>query len=455
MVVASCGDFKKSSVVSPPSNGSLDFTRFVSLGNSLTAGFQNAALYQSAQAYSYPSLIAKQTGVASNFQQPLFPDPGVGGRLKILSLSGPVIGADNANSTMQPSNVTLPQPYNNLGIPGAIVYDLTDTSDFATKAYQRSNPFFYSILRTKAFGSSIVAQALALHPTFMTVWIGANDVLGYATSGGTTGTDPATQSLPTDLPTFTYLYDLTMNTLLNGAPTAKFVVANIPDVTSIPFFTTVPPVVVNPATQQVVVVNGQMVPLIVMRHHADGSLHAEQANPLYDLVLLSGLDSLEAGVGVPTALGGTGRPLGDQFVLDSLEVARVHIATQGFNQTIAAFANSNPTRIAFVDAYTVLMNAAKNGITSDGITLTTAYIQGGMFGLDGIHPTSQGYAVVADEFIKSINARFGANIPLYPISEAPSSIVLGKGIAHKILWPVIHFGDLEPTLRLIQHSDLY
>lgn len=453
LLVGSCGDFKKSSVVSPPSNGSLDFTRYVSLGNSLTAGFQNGALYQSAQAYSYPNLIAKQAG-GSAFQQPLISDPGIGGRLKIISLSGPVIGSDPAAGGV-PLNSTLSRPYNNLGVPGAILYDLTDTTNFTIKSGQRSNPFFQIVLRSSALGTSAVAQALALQPTFMSVWIGANDVLGYATSGGTTGTDPATHSLPTDIPTFTYLYDLTMSALLNGAPNAKFVVANIPDVTSIPFFTTAPTVAVDPATQQPIIVNGQPIPLIVMRHDANGNLYAGQANPAYDFILLTGLDSLEAGVGVPTALGGTGRPLGDQFVLDSLEVATVRNATQGFNQAIAAFANSNPTRVAMVDAYTILGNVAKSGYTSDGITLRTAYIQGGMFGLDGIHPTSQGYAVVTDEFVKAINAKFGSNIPLYPISEAPSSIVLAKGTASRILWPIIHYGDLEQTLRLIQHSDMY
>ncbi|MGB9774817.1 MAG: hypothetical protein ACPL4I_12535, partial [Bacteroidota bacterium] len=61
----------------PPSNGQANFTSFVAIGNSLTAGYQSNALFQSAQVYSFPALIAKQAGV-TDFQQPLISDPGIG-----------------------------------------------------------------------------------------------------------------------------------------------------------------------------------------------------------------------------------------------------------------------------------------------------------------------------------------------------------------------------------------
>jgi lysophospholipase L1-like esterase len=457
IAVASCGDFKKTSVYSPPATGSVDFSVFVSLGNSLTAGFQSGALFESAQMYSYPRQIARQAGLPdASFQQPLFPDPGVGGRMKIVGFSGgsPIIGEDPANETMSPSNVALSRPFNNLGIPGAILYDLLDTTDFAAKATARQNPFFYSVLRSKLMGNSPVAQALALHPTFVSVWIGNNDVLGYATSGGTKGSD-LTGKLPTDVATFGYLYTQTINALLNGATNAKLVVANIPDVAAIPFFTTVPSVVVNPATNEPVVANGQYVPLIVMRHDANGNLYAGLANPLTDLILLTALDSLEAGVGIPTQLGGTGRPLGDEFVLDSLEVATAESAIQGFNNVIATIQANNSSRIALFDAYSVFNSFAKDGYSDlTGVHLTKDYLTGGFFGLDGVHPTSQGYAYVANMFIQAINSKFGANIAKVSIATVPGSIVLEKTSGTKILWPIIHYSDLMPMLRLIQRSDL-
>ncbi len=446
MIVASCSDFKKTSVVTPPSNGTLNFTTFVSLGNSLTAGYQSGALFESAQEWSYPADIAKQAG-AAGFVQPLMPDPGTGALMSVTSLSGPVISTGSATVTLPTNSSSLSRPYNNLGIPGAVLFDLTDTTDFSSKSVARSNPFFSLVLRNKVFGSSPVAQALTLKPTFMTVWIGANDVLGYATSGGTVGTEgPGTG--PTDPSIFGYLYDQTMGALLGGDSTAKFAVANIPDVTGIPFFTTVPDSFANPQTGK------NVGAFIVERHHADGTLHAEPINAKTDYILLTAIDSLNAGVGVPTFVGGTGRPLPDEFVLDSLEVALVEATIRAYDNTIATFATLNPTRVVMVDAYSAFNNFAKYGYLAQGVVLTNSYISGGFFGLDGVHPTSQGYAYVANLFIQAINSHFGSNIPIVPISSVPGSIMLSKSSMSNLGLPKIHYSDLKHMLQLIQRRDL-
>jgi len=374
------------------------------------------------------------------------PDPGTGALMSVASLSGPVISTGSATITL-PTNESILRPFNNLGIPGAVLYDMMDTTDFSTKSTARGNPFFSLILRNKNFGSSPVAQALALHPTFITVWIGANDVLGYATSGGTVGTEgPGTG--PTDPNVWAYLYNQMMGALLAGDSTAKFVVANIPDVTAIPFFTTVPDSIPNPS-----VPGKYITPFIVQRHHADGSLHVEPINAKTDYILLTAIDSLNARVGVPATLGGTGRPLPDQFVLDSLEVAKVEATIQAYNQTIATFETLNSSRVALVDAYTTFNNFAKYGYVAQGVILTDSYISGGFFGLDGVHPTSQGYAYVANIFIQAINLHFGSNIPIVPISSVPGSIVLGKSSLSKFGLPNVHYSDLKPMLQLIQRRE--
>ena len=184
-----------------------------------------------------------------------------------------------------------------------------------------------------------------------------------------------------------------------------------PDVDAIPFFNTIPPIVINPATDAPVIVNGSPVPLLVMRHDANGNLYAGQANPLYDKILLPALSLELEGVGIPTALGGKGTPLPDSLVLDSAEVSKVQAAITGYNSVIQSVATANPTRVALVNAYSVFNNFAANGYTdpATGVHLTDSYITGGFFGLDGIHPTDQGYGYVANMFIKAINTTFGAN----------------------------------------------
>ena len=53
----------------------------------------------------------------------------------------------------------------------------------------------------------------------------------------------------------------------------------------------------------------------------------------------------------------------------------------------------------------------------DGIPLSSNYISGGIFSLDGVHLTPRGYAIVANEFIKAINSKYGSNIPLTNITN--------------------------------------
>ncbi len=431
LLVASCGDFKKSNVVAPPSTeGKVDFTRYVSLGNSLTAGYESGALYESAQKYSYPNQIATQaaaaTGTAIDFEQPLISDPGIGGRLKILSLNGPVIGTDPSSGI--PLNLSLSRPYNNLGVPGALLSDMLNTT------VSNPNPFFGIVLRSP--GQTCVQQALFLSPTFVTLEIGDNDILGYATAGGT--------ALYTPPQLFADEYTSLMDTLLADAPSAKFAIANIPDVTTIPFVTTVPDSFANPSTGK------NIGAFLVERHHADGTLHVEAINAKTDYILLTAIDSLSAGVGVPAFLGGTGRPLPDEFVLDSFEVATAREVISQYNQVIKGIADSHTSRVVLVDVNGLLTNIAHQGYAIDGLSFTTAFIQGGLFGLDGVHPTAQGYGIIANEFIRSINARFGSNIASVSISSIPGSILLAKSSLNKLGLPDVHYSDLMPMLRLIQ-----
>ena len=173
LLLVACDEDDKATTPAPtPINtGDADFSRYVAIGNSLTAGFQSNALSERDQAYSYPSLIAQHIGVP-DFQQPLMRDPGVGARKRLVSLTGPIIVDETGVDPTDPTsnlNVTLARPYDNLGIPGAIVYDMLDTTDFGAKSVARGNPFFALILRDQALGKSIVEQALALSPTFITV----------------------------------------------------------------------------------------------------------------------------------------------------------------------------------------------------------------------------------------------------------------------------------------------
>ena len=111
----------------------------------------------------------------------------------------------------------------------------------------------------------------------------------------------------------------------------------------------------------------------------------------------------------PTLINGVSVPLADQFVLTSAEQARVAVAQNSYNTTIQALANANG--LAFADARSALQQVANGGVTFNGGTLTSTFVTGGGFSLDGVHPTPRGYAFTANVLLDAINARYGSNIP--------------------------------------------
>jgi hypothetical protein len=107
-------------------------------------------------------------------------------------------------------------------------------------------------------------------------------------------------------------------------------------------------------------------------------------------------------------------------VLSAAEVATIKAHVDAYNNTIRTVANAKG--LALVDANTLLRNLATNGIAIGGIEFTSAFLTGGIFGYDGVHPTALGYAYIANQFIDSINFSFGADIPevdLYPFVFGP------------------------------------
>ncbi|MGH9361765.1 MAG: SGNH/GDSL hydrolase family protein [Thermoanaerobaculia bacterium] len=405
-----------------PNTGSADFSRYVAIGDSLTAGFMSGGLVRDVQLNSYPALIWRQAlGTATGFEQPLVSQPGIPPLLALRGLF-PTVITPRSGTPGNPLNVP---PYNNLGVPGARVHDVVATV---------TGGLHDLVLRGRG---TQLQQALALQPTFATVWIGNNDVLAAATSGrvidGVTLTTLA--SFETDFRAIV--------TALNAAG-ARLALGNIPDVTAIPFVTTIPPVVVDPRTNQPVRIGGNLVPLVGV---GPG-----------DFVLLSAAGLLAQGIGIPAALGGTGAPLPDQVVLSVAEVAAIRARTAAFNGIIQTVANQ--VGAALMDIHGEFDVVAQRGVTVGGVTYTAAFLTGGFFSYDGVHPTPFGYAFVANLFLAAINATFDAEIPpvnLFPFmfgpeasaGFAPATAQLSPLALEMLFWslnvPKLGPGTGEPT----------
>ncbi|MGB5981395.1 MAG: SGNH/GDSL hydrolase family protein [Nonlabens sp.] len=249
--------------------GEADFSNFVTVGNSLTAGFADNALYLQGQQNSYPSIMAQQMELVGGgeFIQPLVNDNTGGllaGGVQITS-NRLVLASDGMGNPTAPRVYTgaapttditnkFTGPLNNYGVPGARVFHLgaQGYGSVAGVAQGTANPYYARFSSSES--STVIGDAAAANPTFFTLWIGNNDILGYATSGGSgvdnneTGeTNPGLQGSNsiTNIGTFNGVYRNLVDVMTaNGAGGA---LVNIPDVTSIPFFTTVPSQALSPA----------------------------------------------------------------------------------------------------------------------------------------------------------------------------------------------------------------
>ncbi len=395
-----------------PSKGNADFSRYIAIGNSLTAGYADGGLYLQGQLNSYPSIIAKQmqTVGGGTFTQPLFStaQENGSGYLKLTGFNAdgtPVITPVTTNLAIRGilpvpgfGNVTLYTKYtgdiNNYGVPGIKLLNITYAP------YGNLNGYFERMLPGDAPTNTIdyIDFVTAKPFTFFSNWLGNNDALLYATSGGA-------GDVLTDKATFTELYTLLINTMTKNG--AKGVVATVPDVTSVPYFNTVTVGAILANVQKAV----PAVQALYINALVSGTTYAPRVATASDLLVLTFPTSK---IGVPDSTGypyglDPRNPIENQYVLDQAEAAMTLDYINSYNTTIKSVAASKG--LAVFDAFTFLDNIKTNGLLINGINLNSNYISGGIFSLDGIHLTPRGYAVVADGFIDAINSTYGSSIP--------------------------------------------
>ena len=275
LIFVACDDDDDGTEMEPMvevTNGSADFSNYVALGNSLTAGFSDGALFRSGQAASLPNMLATQFAMAGggSFEIPLMADDLGGMTLNgIADLNGDGNPEyDNrfilsfASGSPTPTRLegqgsteiinTLSGSFNNMGVPGAKSYHLLAPGygNVAGIAAGLANPYFARFASGPT--ATVLGDAVAQNPTFFTLWIGNNDVLGYVTAGGDgedqTGNEDFTTYGSSDISDPNVVAG-SIQGILDAmvAIGAQGVIANLPDVTTIPFLTTVPFAPLSPA----------------------------------------------------------------------------------------------------------------------------------------------------------------------------------------------------------------
>ncbi|MFH6767559.1 G-D-S-L family lipolytic protein [Gaetbulibacter aquiaggeris] len=483
--------------------GSADFSKYVAVGASFTAGYTDGAVFIASQQNSFPNMMAKEFAKAGGgtFTQPLMSDNygglavggtrianprlvfGGAGPVSLESLIGPVtVGTDIALNN--PTG-----PFNNLGVPGAKSFHLLGNGYGNIQNFPAAaNPYAVRLTGNTP-DASILELAMAQSPTFFSLSeIGGNDVLGYATTGGD-GTNPIT-----DTATFDFAFGTLVTTLTSGG--AKGVVTNVPYITDLPHFTTVPYAPLSPANpsfgpliptlngvfgqlnqvyaylqsvgaitnaaERSIVFSTTAASAVVIKDETLTNISAQiagvlnasptfpafvqsfglpaEAAPLVanllgtiygqtrqataaDLLVLPSSSIIGTvntttyaylvSIGLPANLAGqfsvegVTNPLADKWVLLPSEQAEIKAATDSYNATISSVAASKG--LALVDLNTILTEATTTGYKTGDYTLTTNLVMGGLVSLDGIHLTARGYALMANEFLRAIDATYGSN----------------------------------------------
>ena len=454
--------------------GAADFSKFVSLGNSLTAGYSDGALFIEGQNSSYTNIMAQRFATVGGgaFKIPFMADNIGGFKVNGTVFSGARMASTGGGaptavsgtpSTEILTSIASGGPYNNCGVPGAKSFHLLSPTygSAAGIALGTANPYYVRFAPNGT--TSVLTYAMSQSPTFFSLWIGNNDVLGYATTGGD-GTNPITPSAGAAGVGFDATYDALVNTLTSGG--AKGVVANIPYVNTVPFFTYI---ATNPVPLSAAQV-GQLNPLFGAMNSmlaAAGqparfqTLTASSTNPLLiademlaydatalftaafqgapfnyqaatagflgnlygkarhasnaaasrDYILLTAgatIGTTKAGYPATNSTIGVTFPMEDKATLTASEVALVKAATDAYNAKIKAVATAKG--LAFVDANALMSQVAAGGFSANGFTVTGAFITGGGFSTDGVHPSPRGYAMIANKFLEAINLKYGSNM---------------------------------------------
>ena len=245
--------------------GTVNFSKYVAIGNSLTAGLMDAALYDNGQQYAFPNILAQHLEQVEGIEIGAFNQPDIDAPNGFNISSNDITNPQGARFGRFELNLNPPGPVavepgnpitayagdksalNNFGVPGMRAIEAV------VPGYGQANPFFGRFASSPA--ASVLGDAVAAQGTFFTVWLGGNDVLSWAVEGGAPpdGEDSVAAQLTnpntlTNIGSFTAAYQAVITSMLS-VEGSKGVAITIPPVTLLPFFRLVPfnPIPLNEA----------------------------------------------------------------------------------------------------------------------------------------------------------------------------------------------------------------
>ena len=408
-LLAACKDLVSNESLGPaavPSGGAM-FANYIAIGTSISAGVQSGGINDSTQKQAFPYLLATAMGLTPgvNWFYPSFPFPGCTPPFA-NPLTTPTTYVGGTATTCTLLNPAYVRPYeNNLGVPSIRAAQVLNITNLA---YPRTDTLKAASFITGDRNPIDIVKAAA--PTFVTIEMGANDVLGAATHGDSTLLTP----VPTLEAQLTAIYDTVQAT---GADVA---VANLPNVTVIPHFSA--GVVFfclhtgacpgTPATA----------PYSSAGFTVDLSCAPTASGGVGDQMLV-GFTATATITGVLAGGGGASLNCGAATATVTTAAGTAPTGPVLGPKTVLAIA----TEVVQVDSFIHLQAIARhwayldfNGLLAANKALippfpnftTPATLFGTLFSLDGIHPTAAGHKALADAFVAAINTQYSTHLPL-------------------------------------------
>jgi lysophospholipase L1-like esterase len=402
-----------------PSGGTM-FSNYIALGTSIAAGVQSGGINDSTQKRAYPALLAQAMGltVGVNWFYPSFTMPGCPPPFTNPLTGARVTPAGYPTSTalscyvMNPAFASPLGYENNLGVPSIRAAQVLNIRDLT---FPKTDSLLASQFITGS--RNPIDIVLAARPTFVTLEIGANDVLGAATHGDA--------SLLTPVAAFETQWNAIADSIkLSGA---KVAVSNIPNVTVIPHFSA--GVILyclhngGPACPAAAGLPPATPPFSSLNFVVDNTCLASAAAPglgVGDSMLVAfpaiaqiagtltagGAATLNCGAGTATVNQGAGFVPAGAVLTKATTIAIVTnvLTINGFLQ-----AQATTRGWAFVDLNGLLASKA-SFIPKFPNLATPDTLFGVLFSLDGIHPTSAGHKAIADAFVAAINAKYSTTL---------------------------------------------
>lgn len=390
----------------PPAAGNTLFDRYVSLGNSITAGFQSGGLTSATQAVAYPVLLAQRAGA------PSFSFPAVTTTGCPVPFTGPLTPSTVAQACTRTDAATLSNLTRNVAVPGARIADLLRIPPGATAQ-----------LHLLLNGPQTQISAMrAASPSFVSVWIGNNDALEATLRGVTGPLAGRTDSTLTPLGQFQGSLNAVVDSIRAAGPQGAMLVGVVNAIDAVPL---IQPGAFFFLAAQATGGNFQGKP--VSPTCAPGSPFA------FNYVSFQILSST-----VPV-IDCSGATASGEFILDAAEQAQVRARVTAFNNAIKAAADAN--NWLYIDPNAILTEFAGQRDTQNRfqrvrkcqlLTPQTTPAQfaaavglscpvpgatgapnlfGTLISFDGVHPSTEAHRILAGRFAAAINTKYSTTLP--------------------------------------------